>query len=163
MLMLVSLIGFLGKSRVKELCGELDVAYDRIIKQVVVNRDVKRADSHAQQSEQYRRLSRFSLRANRAKVHTPWHRLQLQQEMSKQRKSKDGRQAPPFWRWQTVAGSAPLSSAAKAAQRKNGCRNCRNSHCVTPKTSPQAIKVRCWWCGRFGSNFSASQFRDEHR
>ena len=108
--------------------------------------------------------------------------------------------------------SAPWSSAAKAARRKNGpglkhctamgprsrqfpgltyqvtkcsgkktsaisgwyssrfwmkssvlrCRNCGTSDSSPSKTSPQAIKVGCWWCGRFGSNFSASQFRDEH-
>ncbi|CAK9091973.1 unnamed protein product [Durusdinium trenchii] len=63
---LISLIGFLGKPRVRGLCSELKVDYDRIIREPVVNRAVKRADPHFQLSEQYRRMSRFSLRAQRA-------------------------------------------------------------------------------------------------
>eukprot|EP00438_Fugacium_kawagutii_P005809 Skav230512 [mRNA] locus=scaffold4943:18736:19878:+ [translate_table: standard] len=90
---LISLIGFLGKDRVREVCSELDVDYGSIIRREVVNRDVKRGDRHAGESEQYRRLSRFSMRAKRNDCNTevPWYRQRLQQELSKRpRKFKDG-------------------------------------------------------------------------
>lgn len=89
---LISLIGFLGKDRVRELCSELDVDYGSIIRREVINRDVKRGDRHAGNSEQFRRLSRFSMREKKRNKITevPWYRQQLQQELSKRRKFNDG-------------------------------------------------------------------------
>eukprot|EP00931_Biecheleriopsis_adriatica_P050602 TRINITY_DN29310_c0_g1_i2.p1 TRINITY_DN29310_c0_g1~~TRINITY_DN29310_c0_g1_i2.p1 ORF type:complete len:461 (-),score=98.71 TRINITY_DN29310_c0_g1_i2:82-1350(-) len=58
---LITLIGFLGKARVKELCAALGVDYARIIRLQVNSRRAKSEALYARQSEQFRRLSRLTL------------------------------------------------------------------------------------------------------